>query len=155
MDPVTLALAQTYTDEMAEKSGGGGNMIYSTEEKIVGTWTDGKPLYEKTILFAVSLAGGVFTTIAEIADMDEYCYGYGKLNTGVTFDHPLPGRSFDLGAEHSVSPKLIRIYNTSSSTYSATGNATVAYTKTTDEATVPLPDEAAMQTAYEEGVQSA
>lgn len=34
-------------------SGGGGSAMhnYSTEEKVVGTWIDGKPLYEKTVYF--------------------------------------------------------------------------------------------------------
>lgn len=30
-------------------TGGGGSVHYSTSEQVIGTWIDGKPLYEKTI----------------------------------------------------------------------------------------------------------
>ena len=30
------------------KGGGGGSMNYSTDEQVVGTWIDGKPLYQKS-----------------------------------------------------------------------------------------------------------
>jgi hypothetical protein len=32
-------------------SGGGSATNYSTEEQIVGTWVDGKPIYMKTVVF--------------------------------------------------------------------------------------------------------
>ncbi len=39
-------------------TGGGGNSmhIYSTTERVVGTWIDGKPLYEKTFNTTVTIA---------------------------------------------------------------------------------------------------
>lgn len=36
------------------KSGGGGSMNYSTDEQVVGTWIDGKPLYQKTFVFTAA-----------------------------------------------------------------------------------------------------
>ena len=47
MDLETYALAKKYTDA----HGGDGALAhhYSKEEHVIGTWIDGKPLYEKTI----------------------------------------------------------------------------------------------------------
>lgn len=36
-------------EAIATSGGGGGGHNYSTTEHVVGTWVDGKPLYEKTI----------------------------------------------------------------------------------------------------------
>lgn len=42
-------------------SSGGGSALYnySTEEQVVGTWIDGKPLYEKVIKFSISGNGNL------------------------------------------------------------------------------------------------
>lgn len=39
-------------------------LSYSTEEKVVGTWIDGKTLYEKTIILRVPSNGNYFVSIA-------------------------------------------------------------------------------------------
>ena len=41
---------------------------YSTEEKIVGTWIDGKPIYEKTFLFSSQITASGNTWIATNID---------------------------------------------------------------------------------------
>lgn len=50
------------------KLGGGGSSghNYSTTEQVIGTWIDGKPLYEKTIVYTPSGTISSNTTIANI-----------------------------------------------------------------------------------------
>lgn len=52
---------------------------YSTDEKIVGKWIDGKPLYEKTVTFnsvsagtTLNIPSGV-TTVDTLIDVDVMC----------------------------------------------------------------------------------
>lgn len=54
---VTLAAGQNVTVTTGENgtvtisaAGGGGGEVYSTEEKVIGTWIDGKPLYRRVFL---------------------------------------------------------------------------------------------------------
>ena len=75
-DPISLALSKNYTAETAEgmgavqgkpgpagpqgpegppgpqgppgADGGGMSLVYSEEERVVGTWVDGRPVYQKT-----------------------------------------------------------------------------------------------------------
>lgn len=47
-------------------SGGGSGMNYSTEEQVVGTWIDNKPLYAKTIVYTPSGTISSNTTIANV-----------------------------------------------------------------------------------------
>ena len=52
---------------------------YSTEEKVVGTWIDGKPLYQKTVLcsYASSVTEGTDVSQAtahNISDIDSFVY---------------------------------------------------------------------------------
>ena len=56
-------------------SGGGGSAmhVYSTEEQVVGTFIDGKPIYEKTIEFTCP-GYGFSNVIYEFADFDK-CIG--------------------------------------------------------------------------------
>lgn len=77
-DPISLALSKNYTAETAEgmgavqgkpgpagpqgpegppgpqgppgADGGGMSLVYSEEERVVGTWVDGRPVYQKTWL---------------------------------------------------------------------------------------------------------
>lgn len=51
---------------------------YSTEERVVGTWTDGKPLYQKTIIIDVPTAqveGTDATSIVTVSqNVDTFCH---------------------------------------------------------------------------------
>lgn len=52
--------------------------IYSTEEKQVGVWTDGKPLYQKTVVIDNPVSTGTTTYIAHgIADVETIVDIYG------------------------------------------------------------------------------
>lgn len=52
----TLIKLQVGSTIYSVSGGGGGGHTYSTTEQIIGTWIDGKTLYEKTI-YAAQLAG--------------------------------------------------------------------------------------------------
>lgn len=110
---------------------------YSTEEKVVGKWIDGKPLYEKTVIYAggttgqISVNHGVVNLkrIIEIAASVRDSDGTGETT------YPLPRISSD--------GYNIGIMGTGSSTItyyvpSVFGNRivdcifTIRYTKTTD-----------------------
>lgn len=61
------------TDVYSPSGGGGGNHIYSTSEQVVGEWTDGKPIYEKTWNFTertVNTNTWVSLTGVSVANVD-------------------------------------------------------------------------------------
>ena len=63
----------TTQDVYAPTGGGGGGHIYSTSEQVVGEWTDGKPIYEKTWNFTertVNTNTWVSLTGVSVANVD-------------------------------------------------------------------------------------
>lgn len=48
--------------EVYAPSGGSGGINYSTQEQVIGTWIDGKPLYQKTI------------TLSSLGNVQSYAY---------------------------------------------------------------------------------
>lgn len=53
---------------------------YSTDEQVVGTWIDGKPLYERTIVFETPVQINMESTICTLPwsndiDLPIQCYG--------------------------------------------------------------------------------
>ena len=48
---------------------GGGMHNYSTEEQVIGTWIDGKPIYEKTLQYVMTNSDDGFALIG--ADIDK------------------------------------------------------------------------------------
>lgn len=109
---------------------------YSTEEKVVGTWIDGKPIYECVLTVGSVTAGSVGhvpfsrTNIDEILD----CQGFGRDNNnnwfllsrahpsqfkyqiGIYYNYPDNEFSIEMGTEINISK----------------GYIIVRYTKTTD-----------------------
>lgn len=115
-----------------------GFSIYSTEEKVVGTWIDGKPIYRKSFSGTTFASGGV----SEYVDLDSssqknYIRGYGVINFGGSIQ-----RVGDViwDANKAITT-VSRMEVSSSSTFRlmATKNSgpqsyrvTIEYTKTTD-----------------------
>lgn len=59
------------SSELYAPSGGGGSgQDYSTTEHVIGTWIDGKPLYEKTVVFNNPPLGRVDNLAHNIANID-------------------------------------------------------------------------------------
>lgn len=107
---------------------------YSTEEKVIGEWIDGKPLYRK-VYTSYELLGEAPTRylVLDTDESKEIINNYGSLKIG-TFDTSIPTADAGLGY---VSPLQKNSSNQIYLTTSATKNLgdlkyVVEYTKTTD-----------------------
>lgn len=116
-------------------SGGGTNKeVYSTEETVIGTWIDGKPIYRKVYTFG-QVTGNVLLGTQDIDAFVRYC-GYIANNDWKTL---VPyGQGVDGVA---LKKSTNEIYLILSGTYSSvnSGIVSIEYTKTTDQATIELP----------------
>lgn len=109
-------------------SGGGSGMNYSTEEQVVGTWIDGKPLYQKSIsINGVSIPTNQTVTIYTQANISmKYFSGYLTENN-ITYVIP------EIGVRIQQSGDNIQISSQSGSSWTISeGYVTIRYTKTTD-----------------------
>ena len=122
--------------KLRTNDGGSGSHNYSTTEQVIGTWIDGKPLYEKTIDFgylpnadASTVQTGLSNIIAR--SINGHCY---SASTGQSL--PIPYANPSSG----VWQITVYISNYGSSIGIRTGNdrtdmyayVTIQYTKTTD-----------------------
>ena len=115
----------------------GGNVkvqpvIYSTDEREIGVWTDGKPLYQKTIYCGAT--GGYETTVSvnhNISNIDKFIFIFGCFDDG----EPVP--TVNGGSDYirlsADSTKIYIKYKDSWDTHTNL-SVTVQYTKTTDTA---------------------
>lgn len=113
-------------------------MIYSTEEKEVGVWQDGKPLYQKTFTFSFTCTSDDQTTIIETlaSDIDVKIISEGYVsrdNTRFKSGIYPPADIYYIFRTNDINNALdIRIGNSNGNLIS--GNVTIQYTKTTDTA---------------------
>ena len=110
--------------------------IYSTEEKIIGTWIDGKPIYRKVV--NVGSGSGDLTHPHGISNIDTVVNAYGNFLQGGTHREPLPKTTF-ANASPGWSAHIDDFTNTTFSLHFGTGIGTatkifvvIEYTKTTD-----------------------
>lgn len=97
---------------------------YSTEEQVIGTWIDGKPIYQKTYdNLSISVTKGTWTTIATLSNVDNFigCVCY----FGAVGDRSVVG----LNGAQIVNGTSFRIDPADNRTITV---ATIQYTKTTD-----------------------
>lgn len=140
-----------------QSGSGGSSDVYSTEETVVGTWIDGKPLY-RTV--CVGAATGSPVNLADFSGI--------PIDTMVKVEGCIVSRSSALpdgyatGSTSTYGEKFINIWVGDSvlKCYSPGYNsgtifAFAYYTKTTDTATIDIPSATALMAAYEEGVQNA
>lgn len=103
--------------------------VYSTEEKRIGTWIDGKPLYRRVVSFPnTNIPTKTATTVVTLSEDSEIksVDGLFRITTS-----PSVLRSIKRYAD--MDGRNIKIYNDiSSGTITVNGNAIVEYTKTTD-----------------------
>lgn len=123
------------------------SMVYSTTEKVVGKWTDGKPIYQKTFTGnapSVTTDGteensGDIPIGATVATVIE---GQCILSLTSGANHPLPlivpnptnnkvGR-FCIYDNRAANKNTFRVYSNTTSWNTATYRLTIRYTKTTD-----------------------
>jgi len=67
---VPSKLTFQYTKQSDSPISIGNDTDYSTEEKIIGTWIDGKPLYQKTFVQSISVAVGDTTYVGDLSGLD-------------------------------------------------------------------------------------
>lgn len=108
--------------------------VYSTEEKVIGTWINGKPLYRK--VFTGNVTTKQLVIDSGIENLDEIIYFGGTLKVSVDGQYrPLPMYGSDTNRnalEYNTSAN--KIYVDSSTGQWALGHCIIVleYTKTTD-----------------------
>lgn len=128
-------------DDKAGSGGGGGSSVsYSTEEQAVGTWIDGKPMYQKTITVSnvnpsngsASVPLGVqnIENIFLVSDGSVLYHGDSYARLTVPYSHYDSGSS--LGVFFNISSNAIEFRAGTNHRYELYGYITVRYTKTTD-----------------------
>ena len=113
---------------------------YSTEEQVVGTWIDGKPLYQKTFEIASTVAGEN-TISTQGLDIDHVLFIWGTIygvNNGNEFDYQI-NSNLATNSEENISwyrktaqKVVIQINSTTKNQVGRTAVVTIQYTKTTD-----------------------
>ena len=121
-----LIIQYTKTNDATVSIGTGND--YLTDEQIIGTWIDGKKLYQKTVTFAVSTGWTVFAHSIANVDSIFMTEGFVKNSSGAT--RMIGGSTGDSDLFCAVEKTNINIYNSDSNSTSAT--VTIRYTKTTD-----------------------
>ena len=107
---------------------GGGMETYSTEEQVVGTWIDGKPIYRK-LIFNNSTIGSIIVSL----DIDTFIQFIGWYRDD-NADFPIPWNDFN----STYSSWCFGYYEKNKKTLTIrsnknfTGYGWAEYTKTTD-----------------------
>lgn len=133
MDQVNAVIDQKLADYTSQE-------VYSTEEKRIGTWIDGNPLYQKTFTGTVS-SDGTFPAI-KIAGVQTWVNGAGWIIRNDKYQYPIPAlyspQDFVGFAISTNGANILFNYGTAVGTVikNATFHITFRYTKTTDQATV-------------------
>lgn len=147
----TLWLIKDATESGDGSSGGTSspNNVYSTEEKRIGTWIDGEPLYRRTYVFDsvnTLLPSGTpnfqFGQIGDSSTIIHNVYGVVRSSFGLLLG-TLPWTALNFNGKWGIIPyhrgsiDVIGIVTVSDSDvrdYTVSVTATVEYTKTTDVA---------------------
>lgn len=104
---------------------------YSSSETIIGTWTDGKPLYEKVVTFTASQAGYVDVSDLHISKMIS-CAGFVTQTNGNIVNLPYGAGNNDFAIPY-YNTTNGRLYCSYSGSYNvAEWTVILQYTKTTD-----------------------
>lgn len=159
--PGQVLVKKTAADYDAQWSDpAGGFDIYSLEERVVGRWIDGKPLYKKTFIgFRTTTVNTNLINVTSL-NIDTCVKTYGTVNHVI--DIPLYNQSWGHGIF------IFRLDGVDNIRYipitipveqqNAPLSVTIEYTKTTDQATIELPaalTAANTQTLYKAAPQSA
>ena len=106
---------------------------YSTEEKVIGTWIDGKPLYRKVFEYTLGSTTSSWRTIGTIPNIDFPVRMYGMFYHG-NDKYPFP-RSYnneEITLYCDTSSKLFREQHNYSYANNLPSYVIIEYTKTTD-----------------------
>ena len=129
----SVSTAQEEISNLENKVNAGN--VYSTEEKVVATWIDGKPIYQKTIAFTFVGSSIANVDISDNIDNVLYAYAYAK-NSKYMYNISMytQGQGGQILYDY-ANPNKLRIKNTNSDFNNSSGYVTVQYTKTTDNPT--------------------
>lgn len=99
--------------------------IYSTDERMVGVWINGKPLYQRTYLLNLSMptAGSWYNTSVSMEGVERIVFAIGNGESGDTLD-----------IQASITNSLLYILRVAGRGSSYLTQVTIQYTKTTDVA---------------------
>ena len=116
----------------ANESGGGSGHTYSTTEQVVGTWIDGKPIYEKTYSITAPSVVDTSTDVINVASLnvDNIPTLVGNIKVSNNITHT-GGGSFVLFYRKSTNTISCSISN--SAYLSGALTITMQYTKTTSQ----------------------
>lgn len=117
-------------------SGGGGSAlhVYSTEEKVVGTWIDGKPLYEKSFIGSISEnRNWIVLDTTDDLNIEQICHE--KANWMSTDGYWYEGNKVDNTYYFLYRCGKENIQYTTTGMNMTSITVTIQYTKTTDTAT--------------------
>lgn len=119
----------------SEGGSGGSGHDYSTTEKVVGTWIDGKPLYEKQITFTISFSNVVVGSIyyGESPDLSTLISNIDKVfadSQHSFFEVSDKTRNF-IGFNYIDNTKVLNCYAQNAGS-NLTAKVIIQYTKTTD-----------------------
>ncbi len=118
----------------------GDGALYSTTERIVGKWIDGKPVYQKTISQLVSTytdSGGIRTFKIEpvLTGVDTMVDAWGSFKSNFDWGMVIPSIDGNTSSYVNHVGNNISVYvknATASADRSMSINLTIQYTKTTD-----------------------
>ena len=122
----------------------GNAEYYSTDEKVIGRWIDGKPLYKKVWSVNISLGTAAYRyNISEIAEMDSIisCKGIAVPNTS---SYPVLSDGdmyFMVEVDKTQNQIMIKQTMTTSTTLYTLKYIIVQYTKTTDSAATTIQED--------------
>ena len=116
--------------------------VYSLEERIVGRWIDGRPVYQKTLILngitlnSTGLSSVSIPTALIPADMDNILrYNGYFVRRSDNAEAMVPSHYLSVSR---LKNGWILLYSNFSGTID--GYLTIHYTKTTDQPTIPLPE---------------
>lgn len=107
---------------------------YFTDEQVIGTWIDGKPLYRKTVSFTTGSSSDTWTIISGLTNIKEIPYysGYIYMSDTETFLVPSPNANNCPYFSINKSSHTVREAHTNNACNNKTCVITFNYTKTTD-----------------------
>ena len=109
--------------------------VYSTEEKEVGVWTDGKPLYQKTVYIASVTSGTSYAHGAENVENNIIKNIKAKRNVGwFSSGHIFQDGTGYISESFSIIPSPTTLYAYLYGNTISDCSVTIQYTKTTDVA---------------------
>ena len=133
-------LVDPTTGELTQVAGNAANAdlkdmnVYSTEEKIVGTWIDGKPIYRTTIKLSSDMSHESLFPILNVDTMVDYggtIYATASRHKR-SFPWTIPPYKFDINGWYSAG---VYLFVTDNNVPSIIGSGSIVwfeYTKTTD-----------------------